>query len=173
MLPIGRVLRAHGLRGELHVQLFRPRRGKEDGTAKGVVFIGDEKTTLKRARWISADNVVLLVAGITDRDAAEAKKGLLIEIEPNDPKTLPQALVDDADVLIGLQAVDAETSRVLGVVASVEDNGAQPILVIEHEGKETLVPCVDAFIAGSKDGAVLINAIPGLFEDAPEAPSED
>lgn len=168
MHPIGRVLRAHGLRGELHVQLFRPRRGKEDGAAKGVVFIGDVRSTLKRARWISADNVVLLVAGITDRDAAEEKKGLLVEIDPAEPKTLPKALADDADELIGAPAVDSETSRALGTIASVEDNGAQPVLVIEHEGKETLVPCVDAFIVGFKDGAVLINVIPGLFEDDAE-----
>jgi ribosomal 30S subunit maturation factor RimM len=156
--------------------LFRPRRAMKDGGARGVVFIGDERAALKRVRWISPDSVVLAVSGIGDRETAEAKKGLLVEIEARDA---PAALADVADGFVGARAVDAENAALLGVVRSVEDNGAQPLLVIESEHGESLVPCVDAFVAGSEVDAasgevvVRIRAIPGLFAEAPsESQSE-
>lgn len=107
--------------------------------------------------------------GIDDRDAAEAKKNMLIEVEPRASDT-PKALADDADALVGATAVDAENGQTLGVVAEIQDNGAQAILVIQTEGGERLVPCVEAFVAGSEldeaGGArVRIRVIAGLFDD--------
>jgi 16S rRNA processing protein RimM len=168
---IGRVLRAHGLRGELHVQLFRPRRGKESGPVKAErVVIGGEEHTLAAVRWVSPADVILRLRGLADRTAAEAKEGTYLDIDPEDP---PPSLADDADRLYEARAIDAESGRELGLVAAIQDNGAQAVLAIESERGETLVPCVEAFIAGSERGEdgktiVRIRVIPGLFEDEVE-----
>lgn len=158
-----------------------------DQNAKAVWFV------VESTRWIAPDDVVLRLTGIGDRDAAEAIVHRFVDIDPLAP---PEGLTDIADTLIGAQVEDAATGRTLGSVIAIEDNGAQPMLVIEQpNGDERLVPFVDAFVASvgrnqlaptggtalpdrdssdpevTPEGRVLrLNLIPGLFDDdAPDA----
>ena len=39
-----------------------------------------------------------------------------------------------------------ENDRLLGTCKSVVDSSAQPLLVLEHQGKEVLIPAIDEFI---------------------------
>lgn len=161
------MLRAHGLRGELHVQLFRPRREKADAREKKSVYLDDKAYALKSVRWISPVAVVLRLDGLPDRTAAEALENAIVTIDPKDP---PLALADDADRYIGAPAIDARTGRELGEVEAVVDNGAQPVLQLLYQGREVLVPCVPAFVGGlDEHQRLLLYVMPGLFEDDDEA----
>jgi ribosomal 30S subunit maturation factor RimM len=150
------------MRGELHVQLFRPRRDKADARENRSIYLDEKEHALKSVRWISPVAVVLRVDGLDDRTQAEALEGMIVSV---DPRALPAAITDDADLYVGARAVDAQSSRDLGVVEAIVDNGAQPMLQLERDGREYLVPCVPVFIAGFDSGVVKIHVMPGLFDD--------
>lgn len=185
MYCVGRVIRASGLKGEVRIQLFRPRRltlaeSSASPRAKGGILYlelgGAELTShnVEHVRTVDPTGAVVRLSGVPDRDAAEALQGALVYF---DPRRAPVELADEADQVLGAHAVDADTGAPLGVVETVQDNGAQPLLVLRERGElgtgeeavEKLVPFVDAFIAGidlPSDGpaVVRIRVIPGLFD---------
>ncbi len=80
--------------------------------------------------------------GITDRNAAEALRGQLIEV---DRAALPP--LDDGEYyhadLVGLQCVD-EAGNALGTVAGIENFGAGDLIeVLLPNGKRSLIPFRD------------------------------
>jgi 16S rRNA processing protein RimM len=100
---------------------------------------------LTRCR-VHGDLLVAKAEGIEDRDAAEALKGMLIEIDRADlPRAAPGEYywVD----LIGCEVVGQAGSR-LGVVESLDDHGAHAILVVRDGELERLIPFVDAYLLG-------------------------
>ncbi|MCK6552526.1 hypothetical protein L6R52_42250 [Myxococcota bacterium] len=186
MYRVGRVLRASGLKGEVRIQLFRPRRetlagggapsarglrpGKGPRGSVSVELDAPDPVAyaVESVRFVDPTNAVVRLTGVTDRDTAEALHGGFVIF---DPDALPPSLADEADRAFGARAVDADTGAPLGLVASIQDNGAQPILVLTRElepATEHLVPFVDAFIAGidhTPSGRVVrIHVIPGLFD---------
>jgi 16S rRNA processing protein RimM len=174
------VLRAHGLRGELQLQLFRPRRETSSGRVRQGEIVLVEPSgrvaphVLESVRWTAPASAVVRLTGVSDRNAAEGLIGAFVEIDPKSP---PDRLTDAADPLIDAQVRDVESGRALGRVIAIQDNGAQSILVVGRDGgaSEGLIPFVEAFIAGleSEDGetVVLIRAIPGLLDDEVEGSS--
>jgi 16S rRNA processing protein RimM len=167
---IGRVLRATGLKGDLKIELFRPRRGaKESGSLFLETKDGAEREhRVVRARFVDPLHAVVKLEAVDDRTKAEALHGAAISIDLDREGA---ALSDDVDPLLFARAVDAESGRDLGVIANIQDNGAQAILAIAPPdgGEERLVPFVGQLVAGieEKDGAIFvrIRTIPGLFSD--------
>jgi 16S rRNA processing protein RimM len=77
--------------------------------------------------------------GVSDRTAAEALRGSLIEIDRADLPPLEEGEYYHAD-LVGLPCVDEE-GNALGTVASVENFGAGDLLEVElQNGKRSLIP---------------------------------
>lgn len=101
---------------------------------------------------IHGEDVVAMLMGVADRNAAEALKGATVQIRRSH---FP--LLDDGEFywidLIGL-AVENLEGEVLGAVAGLMDNGAHPILqvvgpapaVANQKPKEWLIPFVDQFV---------------------------
>ncbi len=124
---LGRISGAHGIKGEVRVKPFteRPEAIGDYGPVTGVP--GGRKLRLKVVRVVK-DGVIARIDGIADRNAAEALKGLTLEIER---AALPEAEEDEfyhAD-LIGLNVED-KAGRRLGTVRAVENYGGGDILEI-------------------------------------------
>lgn len=172
---IGRIIRAHALRGDVVVQRFRSLR-LEARDLKGRAITRNAQVWLeredgsegrmlriKRIRWLDPSRAVVHFEGVDDRNDAEALQGVFVDIDPIDP---PDGLSDDIDRVFGASAINSETGEAIGTVEDIRDNGAQPILQIGEE-PGVLIPWVDAFIEGVEDGPprrVLIRPIPGLLE---------
>jgi 16S rRNA processing protein RimM len=93
--------------------------------------------------------------GVSDRSAAEALRGSLVEIDHSALPPLDDGEYYHAD-LIGLAAVDADGNRV-GTVAAVENYGAGDLLEIETEnGKSSMIPFKPG-IADLDDGRIVID----------------
>jgi 16S rRNA processing protein RimM len=171
-LVVARVGRAHGIRGEVTVEVRTdvPERRFLPGTR---LFVDPDRPAagvpaslvLTRARDHSG---VLLLSfeGVSDRDAAEALRGARLEAEIDDEaEDEPDAWFDHQ--LVGLPAFDP-SGRLLGEIVAVEHPGAQDRLVVRRaDGVTRLVPFVAALVptVDPAGGRVVIDAPPGLIED--------
>ncbi|MGH3097771.1 MAG: ribosome maturation factor RimM [Streptosporangiales bacterium] len=160
----GRVVRPHGVRGDL---LVAPRTDEpERRFACGQVLDTEDAgpLTVARAsphggRWI------VRFAETADRTAAEALRGVLLYV---DSDRLPRSGDPDEfhdTELIGLAAVDPSGAPI-GTLVDVL-HPAQDVLVIERpDGGEALVPFVRVLVPSvdTAAGRVVIDAPPGLLE---------
>jgi len=138
MVCIGAVAGAHGVRGNVKIKPFTD--VPEDVAAYGPVTDADGARAFDIALVGDAKGVVIArMTGVTDRDAAEALKGLRLYV-PRD--RLPEADEDEfyhAD-LIGLPVVSADDDD-LGFVNALHDFGAGDLIEIRRPtGKLVLLP---------------------------------
>jgi 16S rRNA processing protein RimM len=146
-LVIGRVVRAHGIGGEVAVEVrtdtpdlrfAEGARLETDPAQRGPL-------TVRRTRWHSG-RLLVGFEGVTDRNAAEALRGTLLVA---DSSTSPAP--EDPDEfwdhqLTGLSAVTTG-GVVLGEVAEVAHPPGADVLVIRTAtGAELLVPFVRAIV---------------------------
>jgi 16S rRNA processing protein RimM len=150
---IGRSRRAHGVRGDLSVDLLTDR---TERLAKGAaVQLRGVWYTVAAARP-AGQHWLVHFEGIDDRNAAEALGGAVLYAE-----ALPEPADSDAlyvHDLIGAQVVEQDgTDR--GRCVSVLANPAHDILELESGA---LVPVV--FVVERRDGALIIAPPDGLFD---------
>ena len=150
LLEVGRVTKAHGLRGEVQVDLVTDRRER---MVAGAVFDTDrgplviESTRPHQGKWL------VLFQGYTDRNRAETLAGVVLRAERVED---PDALW--VDELIGTEVVEIDgTAR--GRVVSVLENPAHDLLELDS-GR--LVPVV--FIRSCEGGVTTVDAPDGLFD---------
>lgn len=150
-LEIGHIRRAHGLRGEVFVQLISDHPARvEPGTQLRTV---DRVLTVESARVASNGRRVVKFAEVPDRTAAERFANAALYAPP----------IDDPDALwvhelIGSEVVEVDgTAR--GRCVSVIANPASDILELESGA---LVPTV--FVVSNHDGVITVDVPDGLFD---------
>jgi 16S rRNA processing protein RimM len=151
LLEVGRITKAHGLRGEVVVKLTSDR---SERVAPGAQFSTDRGTLTVRSSRPHQDRWVVTFEGVEGREAADALRGTELRGEP----------IDDPDVLWvhDLVGCTVRTPDGLdrGIVESVMDNPASDLLVLDNGA---LVPV--AFVVGSPhDGVLDVDTPDGLFE---------
>lgn len=163
-VQIGRVTRAHGLRGELGVSLYTEQ--KENILNYVRVFLAAPgsgqgcECTVQRAR-LAGRGAILQLAGCVSREAAEALIGQELWLAVQD---LPQAAEGEwyLHELMGKKAYVA--GRFVGTIAALLDTGSQPLLVLRHEGQpDVLIPAVAAFIVQVDAESVTFDLPEGLL----------
>ena len=112
------------------------------------------------------DKPVVRLKGIEDRNAAEDIRGMDISIYAKDMEELPEGEHYVRD-LIGCRVVDiAQGGAEIGVLKDVIQNTAQSILdVSTADGKQVLIPAVDAFLRSIDEeaGIIEVELIPGFL----------
>jgi 16S rRNA processing protein RimM len=155
LLEVGRITKAHGVRGDLLVALTSERTSRLDPgsqleTDRGPLVV--VRAAPHQDRWI------VHFEGIDDRDGAERWRGVVLQAEAVDEDD-----ADDADALwvhqlVGAAVVLGDGTEV-GRVVEVEANPASDLLVLEGG---TLVPV--AFVTEHGPGRVVIDPPDGLLE---------
>lgn len=150
LLEIGRVVKPHGLKGDVVVELVTNRAERlEPGTQ---FTVSDLSLTIKKAiphqhRWI------VTFEEVNGIEKANQLRGAVLEAEP----------LDDPDALWIHELIGAEVFDTSGVshgcVVEVEANPASDLLVLESG---SLVPL--NFVAEHGDGRVVIDPPEGLFD---------
>lgn len=167
---VGRIGRAHGIRGEVAVE---PRTDDPDER----LGIGAElhtepeaagPLTISSARWHGA-RLLVRFTGIVDRTAAEGLRGvrLLADVHPDERPGDPEEFYDHQ--LTGLRAVMDDDAPVGEVTEVVHLPGHDLLAVRTPDGREILVPFV-AQIVPEVDlaaGRVVLDPPAGLL-DPPE-----
>ncbi|MGH9151410.1 MAG: ribosome maturation factor RimM [Acidimicrobiales bacterium] len=144
------MVKPHGLRGEVVVELFTNR---TERLAPGTVLAGPAgplevlRASPHHRRWIVA------FAGVGDHGGAEALRGAVLTAEPLDD---PDALW--VHELVGSEVVDA-AGAAHGRVVAVEANPASDLLVLEGGA---LVPL--RFVVERAPGRVVVDPPAGLLD---------
>ena len=166
---VGRIGKPHGIRGEVTVDVRtdEPERRFADGAAlraepPGGSAFGVSRLTVARTRW-HRSTLLATFAEITDRNAAEAARGVLLHatIPADESPEDPDEFYDHQ--LVGLAAYDVQGTA-LGEVTGLL-HGAQDLLTIRTtDGREALVPFVKALVpeVDLAGGRVVIDDRPGL-----------
>ena len=151
-IALAAVAGAHGVKGELRLKLFTD--SIDNLKRYGTVFIGGAERKLESVRPVSS-GAVARIEGISDRSAAEALRGSLVEVDRAALPSLEEGEYYHAD-LIGLPCIDAQ-GRELGKVVAVENYGAGDLLEVETDGgKRSLIPFKPG-IADLEGGRVVLD----------------
>lgn len=150
-IALAAVAGAHGIKGEVRLKLFTDTVGSLSGQPK--LFVGGVDRRLLYVRE-GGKTAVAAFEGISSRSAAEALRGMLVEVERSALPPLEAGEYYYAD-LLGLPAVDRQGDEV-GTVTAVENFGAGDLLEIdEGNGKRSLVPFRDGIADLEGDRIVL------------------
>ena len=174
-LRVGRLTKAHGLKGAIKVELYTD--DPERRFAPGSVFQLQVPTSspwhgktleLIELKWYNS-HAVAFFKDVPDRSAAEALIKAILWVNQDLAESPAE---DDAwydHQLVGL-AVMRDGVKV-GEVSRVDHFPAQDLLLVATEsGAEVLVPFVKAFVPAVdvKAGTLTVTPPPGLFEELPE-----
>lgn len=180
LLYVGRIVRPHGIRGEVIVELRTDE--PEERFAPGKVLVTDpgavpskgtdpaayqvpERLTIEEVR-AHLGRLIVGFDGIYDRNVAEALRGVLLCVDSADvgPLSDPDEYHDHQ--LVGLTAVTT-AGETLGEVARVDHAPASDLLVLRRpEGRTALVPFVKAIVpeVDLAGGRVIVDPPEGLFD---------
>jgi 16S rRNA processing protein RimM len=151
-LEVGRIGRAHGLRGEVVVT---PVSNIAERFTKGSTLWVDDRPLVITSSRPNQHRFVIRFEGVDDRNGADALRGKLVEAEPLAEAPDGEFWVHE---LIGSEVRDRAGVSV-GRVVAVEANPAHDLLVLDGGA---LVPMV--FVVSSEPGVVVIDPPDGLFD---------
>jgi 16S rRNA processing protein RimM len=169
---LGRIAGAHGIRGEVLIHAYTS--APEDIAAYGTLSDAAGKRSFEiRIVRTTPKGVVARIAGVADRTAAEALKG--VELYVNRAR-LPEAGEDEfyhAD-LIGLAAVDP-AGRAIGEIVAVQNYGAGDLIEVRLAGsaKTELIPFTETAVPQIDMAARCAIVILPATTDAREGNSDD
>ncbi len=158
---IGRIGRAHGIRGELGVDIRTDEPERRFAPGSSVIFDGGT-LTITSARHHSG-RLIVRFKGYDDRNAAETLHGKILEVEV-DAADLPDDPEEFYDhQLVGLEARAGD--RVIGTVTQIIHMPEQDTLAIKTDNGEILVPFVLDLVpdVNVREGFVRVADIPGLI----------
>jgi 16S rRNA processing protein RimM len=153
-IALAAVAGAVGLKGEIRLKLFSD--SAESLARYESLYVGGAERRLLAVRD-GGKAAVARFEGISDRGAAEALRGSLVEIDRSALPPLAEGEYYYAD-LIGLPCVDREGNAV-GTVVAVENFGAGDLLEVEvADGKRSLIPFKPG-IADLEDDRIVLDPV--------------
>lgn len=178
-LRVGRLTKAHGLKGAIKLELFTDDPGRR--FVPGAVFTLQVPTSspwhgktleLVELRWYNQQPVGFF-KGVADRSAAEtlAKAILWIDQDAAEQSDEEDAWFDHQ--LVGLKVV--RDGAEVGTIARLEHLPAQDLLIVKTPSGDVMVPFVKAIVPSVDVKARIVTVTPpiGLFEEIPAEPEAD
>ena len=144
-IVLAHVASAHGIRGDVVVRAHTV--DPEDLASYGPLTDASGKRTLEiKSLRVTAKGVVLHFAGIDDRNAAEALRGMELYVDRSALPPAEEGAYYHVD-LIGLEVVSPEGTQ-LGTIIAVQNFGAGELLEIKRTGANDteFVPFTDSFV---------------------------
>jgi 16S rRNA processing protein RimM len=174
-LVVARIGRAHGIRGEVSVEVRTDE--PELRLGPGAVLATDPASagplTIESGR-VHSGRLLLRFAGVTDRTAAEALCNTLLiaEVDPDERPEDPEEFYDHQ--LVDLDVVTAD-GRAVGRVTEVAHLPYQDLLIVEREGGgEVMIPFVAEIVpeVDPAGGRIVVTPPPGLLDEPAPEPAE-
>lgn len=175
-LRVGRLLKAHGLKGALKLELYTdaPERRFVPG-AEFTLQVPEasawhgKSVTIREYRVMNGNSVVFL-EGVDDRTTAETLVRAILWMDED------EEVEEDAwyaHQLVGVEVVRDDV--VVGRVVRVEHLPAQDLLIVKTAAGDVMVPFVSAIVptVDLAAGRIIVTPPDGLFEELPSADAPD
>ncbi|MCF3105856.1 ribosome maturation factor RimM [Streptomyces roseoverticillatus] len=146
-LVVGRIGRAHGIRGEVTVEVRTDE--PELRLGPGAVLATDPASagplTIESGR-VHSGRLLLRFAGVGDRTAAEALRNILLiaEVDPEEAPEDPEEFYDHQ--LMDLEVVTVD-GTVVGRISEISHLPSQDLFIVERaDGSEVMIPFVSEIV---------------------------
>ncbi len=167
LVVLGEILRTHGLDGAVRVRAISGHPGRFASLEECVVWDAESDTRVRgRIERASqeGDRVLVKLAGIDDREGAQALVGRLLAVPEREALPLPEGQFYPWQ-LEGCR-VETEDGVVVGEVRGIEHSPAHDLWVVATGERECLVPAVPEIVVDVNlaDRRVVIRPPEGLLE---------
>ncbi|XUM03853.1 ribosome maturation factor RimM [Streptomyces venezuelae ATCC 10712] len=170
-LVVARVGRAHGIRGEVTVEVRTDE--PELRLGPGAVLLTDPASagplTIESGK-VHSGKLLLRFEGVRDRNAAEALRNILLIAEV-DPEELPEEEDEYYDhQLMDLDVVLADGTEI-GRITEISHLPSQDLFIVERpDGTELMIPFVSSIVTeiDLEEQRAVIDPPPGLIDDRAE-----
>ena len=162
MIKVGRIVNAHGTRGEVRVQ---PRDADPYFLTEFDTFYIDGKPVTPTANHVHKSVVLMKLPGMDVMDAALALKEKVLYIRREDADLPDDECFDDE--LLDMEVYNAATGELLGTIVRVDPYPAHKVYTVKGK-KQYLIPAVKgAFIQSVNldDNRMEVNVWEGLATD--------
>lgn len=168
-LVVGRIGRAHGIKGEVTVEVRTDE--PEQRLGPGAVLATDPASagplTIETGR-VHSGRLLLRFEGVKDRTGAEALRNTLLiaEVDPAELPEDPEEFYDHQ--LMDLDVVTVDGTAV-GRISEISHLPYQDLLVVKRpDGSEVLIPFVEEIVPeiDLEEQRAVINPPPGLLDEA-------
>ncbi|KQP01305.1 ribosome maturation factor RimM [Leifsonia sp. Leaf264] len=173
-LRVGRLLKAHGLKGAIKLELYTD--APERRFVPGAVFSlqvppgtpwHGKSIELIELRWYN-QHPVGFFKDVPDRTAAEALAKAILWVDQD-----PTELTGEEDAWYDHQLVGLDVVRdgvKVGLVARIDHLPAQDLIIVKTASGEVMVPFVSAIVPSVDltTGVVTVTPPIGLFEEIPD-----
>lgn len=167
-LEAGKIVRTHGVRGELVLECWADSPQLLAGIKRFYFDGGREDAGLLSSR-VHKGRLLIRLRGVDTVEQGDVLRGKVLYLNRDDvPLEEGQVFLQD---LIGLRAVDGVTGQEYGELREVLSTGANDVYrIVDKAGKEYLFPAVKHMIQAVRveDGVIELLPIPGIFDEAGE-----
>ncbi len=170
-LVVGRIGRAHGIKGEVSVEVRTDE--PEARLAPGAVLATDPAATgpltIATGR-VHSGRLMLRFEGVRDRTGAEALRGTLLiaEVDPEETPEDPEEFYDHQLIDLDVVTVDG---REVGRITEISHLPYHDLLVVQRpDGDEVLIPFVAEIVPeiDLEQQRAVVDPPPGLLDEVPE-----
>lgn len=140
---VGRIVRVHGLRGDLVVEPLSDVDERFDGGAKLLIGGTSRALEVDRAKPFG-DRLLVHFVGVDDRDLAEALRGSELRVPGDQVPAAPDGEYYFFQ-LVGCLCIDRNEGE-LGRVTGIIEDGGGLLFDVRGEGRDLLVPFVKAYL---------------------------
>jgi 16S rRNA processing protein RimM len=163
-IPVGRVTRTHGLKGEL--KFFPADQDDLAVQSDQQIRLGEVKFKIESVRGAKSPFIVKF-EGIDTIEAAQSLAGQEVLVAREDFESLPEGEYYRFEIE-GLKAFD-DTGKYYGVIEDIIETRSNDVYVVRGDGKEWLVPMIDSVVQSIdlEQGKLIFHCVEGLFEDTP------
>lgn len=164
-LDVGRILRPHGLRGELVLQPFSELVQTLKPSSE-IYLESEHSPVIISAIRPHRSRYLLSIEGCVDRDAAEKWRGEVVRIRFENAKPLQEGVYYHWQIL-DLPVFTDEGDH-LGTIVEILETGANEIYVIKDEqGAEILLPAIKEVIlkVDLESSRMIVDVPPGLLPE--------
>lgn len=177
-LRVGRLTKAHGLKGAIKIELYTDDPGRR--FVPGAVFTLQVPTSspwhgktleLAELKWYNTHPVAFF-KDVPDRSTAETLLKAILWIDQDLAESPDEEDAWFDHQLVGLSVIRDGVK--VGTVSLVDHLPAQDLLHVTTDAGEVLVPFVKAIVPSVdiKAGTLTVTPPPGLFEELPDEPDE-
>ncbi|MFZ3560102.1 ribosome maturation factor RimM [Streptomyces sp. BH055] len=173
-LVVGRIGRAHGIKGEvtIEVRTDEPELRLGPGARLATDPAATGPLTIETGR-VHSGRLLLRFEGVKDRTAAEALRNTLLIAEV-DPEELPEEEDEFYDhQLMDLDVVTVDGTEV-GRITEISHLPSQDLFIVERpDGSEVMIPFVEEIVTeiDLEEQKAVIDPPPGLIDDRAEIAS--